>query len=160
MADKPASLRLRQGLILLAGALVFELLVGNGGGRDFYWTPLALGLAYLAAALLGGRRGGYWPTALVLVSWGAAVIWVARTRPDLDTSGVYLAAVGIGAVVAVVLARRGVRVDPLGVAGTIAAAGLVLAVSSRWDRLTDQRTYAVALGAVGLFNVVAGVARR
>jgi hypothetical protein len=33
----------------------------------FYWTPLILGITYLAAAAAGGRRGSYWATACVLV---------------------------------------------------------------------------------------------
>ena len=38
-------------------------------------TPLGIGLVYLLAAAVGGRRGGYWATATVLVGWGAAVVW-------------------------------------------------------------------------------------
>jgi len=53
------ALRLRQGFVLLAGAIVFLLVVGSGPDT-FYWTPLGIGLVYLPAAVAGGRAGGYW----------------------------------------------------------------------------------------------------
>lgn len=53
-AAKPSAVRLRQGLALIGGAGVIELLAGIGP-LDFFWTPLLVGLAYLAAAALGGR---------------------------------------------------------------------------------------------------------
>ena len=45
--------------MLLAGAIVFSLVVGSGPDT-FYWTPLGIGLVYLASAVSGGRAGGYW----------------------------------------------------------------------------------------------------
>lgn len=158
--DRPPALRLRQGLVLLAGALVFALVVGSDAGR-FYLTPLGLGLIYLAAAAVGGRRGGYWATATVLVGWGLAVLWVRQGRPDLDTSGVYLLGAGLGATVGMLLERRGVAVAPVGVAATVAAAGLLLAFAGRWPEvLEDATTYALLVGAIGLANAVAGALGR
>ena len=148
-------MRLRQGLVLLAGALVFALVVGPEADR-FYLTPLGLGLAYLAAAAAGGTRGGWWATAVVLTAWGLGVVLVREARPDLDTAGVYLTAVGLGAVVGLALQRRGFAVDPLGLAATIVLAGLALALSAQADVLTEARAYALAVGLVGLGNVVAG----
>lgn len=151
------SVRLRQGLILLLGALVFAIVTGRAGDR-FYWTPLGLGLVYLLAAVVGGRRGGYWATALVLVGWGAAVVWAQRGRPDLDLAGLYLLGAGAGATVGVLLSRRGFVVDPLGMAVTIMLAGLLLALASRWPQvLEESRTYALLVGVVGLANVLAGL---
>ncbi len=150
---RPPAIRLRQGLALLAGAVALMLLVEPEGSR-FYLTPLGLGLAYLAAAALGGPRGGYWPTALVLTGWGLAVVLVREARPELDTAGLYLLGAGLGAVAAAVLARRGFSADPLGAAATVAAAGLVLALSPQADALVQTRTFAVALGLVGLVNVI------
>lgn len=66
IGDTDKGIRIRQALLLLAGALALELLVAQGSLR-FYWTPLILGIAYLAAAAAGGRRGSYWATACVLV---------------------------------------------------------------------------------------------
>ncbi len=148
-------MRLRQGLVLLLVAVVFAAVVGPEPDR-FYLTPLGLGFAYLAAAAAGGRRGGYWATAIVLVAWGLAVVWVRESRPDLDTAGVYMVAVGLGAIVGLLIARRGVAVGALGLAGTIVLAGLSLAFATRWDELVEARSYAIAVGLVGLVDVVAG----
>jgi hypothetical protein len=154
--SRPPAVRLRQGLAILAGALLFALVAGAEPDR-FYLTPLGLGLIYLAAAALGGRRGGYWATAVVLVGWGAAVFWARQGRPDLDTAGLYLLGAGIGATAGVLLGRRGFAVDPLGLTATIAAAGLLLALAPRWPEvLQEARTYALLVGAVGLANAVAG----
>ena len=154
-STRTPSARLRQGLVLLLGAVVFAVVVGPEPGR-FHLTPLGLGLAYLAAAAAGGRRGGYWATAIVLVPWGLAVIWVRESRPDLDTAGVYMVAVGLGAIAGLLLARRGVAVDALGLAATIVLAGLALAFATQWDELVEARSYALAVGVVGLVNAVAG----
>ncbi len=148
-------MRLRQGLVLLVGAVIFAVVVGPEPGR-FYLTPLGLGLAYLAAAAAGGRRGGYWATAIVLVAWGLAVVWVRESRPDLDTAGVYMVAVGLGVVAGLLVARRGFAVDALGLAATIVLAGLSLAFATQWDALVEARSYATAVGLVGLVNAVAG----
>ena len=153
--ERPPSVRLRQGLALLAGAVIFAVVVGPEGDR-FYLTPLGLGLVYLLAAALGGRRGGYWATAVVLVAWGLAIVWIREGSPDLDVAGVYMTAVGIGAVVGVVLARAGIAADALGVAATIVLAGLSLAFAGQWDVLVDARAYALLVGLVGLVNVVVG----
>lgn len=153
---RPPALRLRQGLALLAGALLVAVLLG-GDARDFYYTPLGLGLAYLAAAALGGRRGGYWATAVVLVGWGAAVVWARKGRPDLDVAGLYLAGAGAGAVVGALLARRGFAVDPLGAAATVLVAGILLSFAGQWPEVLEEaRTYALLVGLVGVGNVVAG----
>jgi len=160
LADRPAGERLRQGAVLLAGALVLGLVLGDDP-RRFYLVPIGLGAIYLASALVGGRRGAYWATALALLGWGAAVVFVQRARPDLDTAGLYMAGAGLGCVAGLLLARRGVAVDPLGLAGTVVLGGALLALSSQVAALTEARTYALAVGAVGLVNVVlALVARR
>ena len=157
---RPPAVRVRQGLVLLAGALVLSVALGSSPDH-LYLVPLGLGLVYLAAAAAGGRRGGYWATALVLLGWGAAVLWVREGRPDLDVSGLYLLGAGLGAALGVVLSRRGFSVDPLGLAITIAAAGLVLAVSSHWAGVLEEaRTYAVLVGLVGLGNAIAGAVVR
>lgn len=153
--------RLRQGLVLLAGAIVFILVVGTGP-RTFYDTPLGVGLVYLAAAIAGGKQGGYWATAVVLVGWGAAVYYVRNSHPDLDLAGLYLAGAGLGASAGILLSRAGFAVDPLGATGTIAISGVILAFEPRWtDVLGEARTYALIVGVIGLGNAVAGgVARR
>ncbi len=156
VAEKPGTLRIRQGLILLVGAVALALLVD--GTVAFFWTPLILGLTYLAAAGAGGPKGGYWATACVLTGWGLAVVYAGEARPtDLDPSGLYLLGAGLGAVVGVFLARRGFAAGALGLTATVAAAGLILAISpAAPDLLYDARTYAALVGLVGLLNVGLG----
>lgn len=150
------SLRLRQGVILLVGAIVIVLAIGSSA-TGFYWTPLALGLVYLAGALSGGAQGSYWATAVVLIGWGAAVVVVRQLNPNLDTSGLYLLGAGLGATAGMLLARRGFAVDPLGMTLTVAVGGAALALESRYSSvLGDARFYALLLGAVGLVNVLLG----
>ncbi|WP_372790992.1 hypothetical protein [Paraconexibacter sp.] len=159
-ASKPASLRLVQGVILLAGALVLATAVDRAT-LSFFWTPLVLGLTYLVAAAAGGREGGYWATALPLTGWGLAVVWIGEVRPeDVDIAGAYLAGTGLGLTAAAVLASRGVPIATAGLAATVAAAGLILAFSPRADALTDATTYAIAVGAVGAVNVARGLLGR
>ncbi len=152
-SDRSATLRLRQGFVLLAGAIAFTLIVGSGPG-SFYWTPLGIGLVYLAAAAAGGRQGGYWSGALVLVGWGAAVAYARQARPDLDIAGLYLFGAGLGATAAIVVQRFGIRADPLGAVLTVVVAGAILALSGEFSSLTEARTYAALVGAVGLVNVI------
>lgn len=152
-SGRAADLRLRQGLVLLVGAIAFALIVGSGPDT-FYWTPLGIGLVYLAASVAGGRRGGYWAGALVLVGWGAAVAYAREARPDLDISGLYLAGAGIGATLAVLAQRAGIRADALGATATVAVSGVILASSSHWSQLVEARTYALLVGGVGLINVI------
>ncbi|MEO8968885.1 MAG: hypothetical protein ABI355_14720 [Solirubrobacteraceae bacterium] len=147
------SLRVRQGVILLVGAIVIVLVIG-ASPTGFYRTPLALGLVYLAGALSGGSQGSYWATAVVLIGWGAAVVVARQLNPNLDTSGLYLFGAGLGATTGMLLARRGFAVDPLGLTLTVAVGGAVLALESRYSSpLGDARFYALLLGAVGLVNL-------
>ncbi len=158
ITDTAKSVRLRQALLLLAGALALELLVAHGSLR-FYWTPLILGITYLAAAAAGGRRGSYWATACVLMGWGLAVVYVGETKPtDIDPAGAYLVGAGLGAVAGTILARQHFDVSPLGLGATAAAAGLILAISPRApDLLYDARTFALVIAAVGLVNLALAV---
>jgi len=147
---------MRQGTILLLGAIAIVLVIGPSP-TGFYWTPLAIGLAYLAAALSGGLQGSYWATAVVLVGWGSAVVVVRQFNPDLDTSGLYLAGAGLGATVGLLLARRGFAVEPLGLTITILVGGVVLSVEQHYSSvLGDARFYGLLIGAVGLVNLLLG----
>lgn len=159
MSETASGLRIRQGIILLAGALALVLLVA-GGTLDFFWTPLIIGLTYLAAAASGGRDGSYWATACVLTGWGLAVMFIGEAKPaDVDLTGTYLFGAGLGSVVGLLLARSGFEVSDMGLAATVAAAGLLLALSPAWpDVLDDARTFAALIGLVGLVNVGLGAA--
>ena len=160
MTVKPTQVRLLQALAFGLGALALEALVERGSVA-FSWTPAIIGLAYLGAAVAGGRDGGHWPTALVLLGWGAVVAWAGETRPqDIDLAGAYLAGGGAGVLAGALLARRGWSVDPLGLGGATVGAGLVLALAPRVDALVEARTFALALLAVALVNAVLALARR
>lgn len=66
----------------------------------------------------------------------------------------YLAGAGLGATAAITAQRAGIRADPLGAAAAVAVAGAILALSAQWSALTEARTYALLVGAIGLINVI------
>lgn len=145
--------RVSQGAILVAGGLLLEVLVGRGE-LAFWWTPLLIGLAYLAAALSGGRNGSYWATAPVLVGWGAVVVWLNEAQPDVFAPAAHAFGMGLGVLLAAGAARAGRRVDLLGAGLTATAAGLVFMLEREVDPFGDATTFAVALAAVGAFNLL------
>lgn len=160
MSSKAPGIRLNQAVLLLAGALFLVFIVAPEAER-FYWTPLTIGLAYLGAAVAGGRDGGHWATACALTGWGAAVVLAGAARPDLDVSGVYLVGAGLGAIAGLLLQRAGFSVSTMGLAVTITAGGLVLALTTQAPGvLDDARTYAAAMGAVAAVNIVMALAAR
>jgi len=148
--------RVIQGLLLCAGAALLQLSAGTDR-IEFFWTPLIIGVTYLLAAAVDGPCGGYWATALALSGWGLAVAYLGEVRPlDVDVAGAYLVGVGLAALAAAALRRRGFAVSDTGLALTIVGAGLLLALSPRADALVDATTYAIAVGLVGVLNVAAG----
>ncbi|MGH2968251.1 MAG: hypothetical protein ACRDK0_04180, partial [Solirubrobacteraceae bacterium] len=74
MASKAPDIRMNQAVLLLAGAVFLVVVVAPDDAR-FYWTPLILGVAYLGAAIAGGRDGGHWATACALTGWGSAALF-------------------------------------------------------------------------------------
>lgn len=160
MVAKAPDIRVYQAVFLLAGAVFLAAGVAPDAGR-FYWTPLTLGLAYLGAAIAGGRDGGHWATACALTGWGAAVAFAGAVRPELDTAGLYLAGAGLGMVAGMLLQRAGFTVDPLGLGVAVAASGAILALTTRADDvLGDARTYAAAIALVALVNLALAVRDR
>lgn len=158
VAAKPARVRRTQGALLLVGAVVIFLRLGDDPKR-FQELPLALGLAYLAAAIAGGRGGGHWATATTLTGFGLAVLAVHEGWVDWGSAPTYLVGVGAGALVAAGLERRDFDATLGGVALTTVAAGLLFAYQGDVDALSDARTYAVALAVVGAVNLVLAEAR-
>jgi len=148
-----AAQRVRQGLLLVAGAVALKVLVG-GGTLEFFWTPLLLGLAYLAAALAGGRHGSYWATAPVLVGWGGVIVWLNEASPDVSQPAAYAFGMGMGVLLAGAVARTGQRVDLLGAGVTAAIAGLVFMLEPQVEVFGEATTFAEALAVVGLANLV------
>jgi len=151
--ELPALQRARQGAVLVAGGLALEVLVGRGE-LAFWWTPLLIGLAYLAAAVSGGRGGSYWATAAVLVGWGGVVVWLNESQPDVFAPAAHAFGMGLGVLLAAAAARAGRRVDLLGVGLTAAVAGLVFMLARDVDSFGDATTFAVIMVAVGAFNLV------
>src|SRR6266511_2226466 len=129
MSSKAPGVRLNQAILLLAGALFLVFVVGAEADR-FYWTPLTIGLAYLGAAIAGGRDGGHWATACALTGWGAAVVYAGAVRPDLDLSGLYLAGAGLGVIAGLLLEPAGYPVSTMGLAATVTVGGIILALTT------------------------------
>jgi hypothetical protein len=153
------TVRINQAVVLLAGALFLTFVVAPDDDR-FYWTPLTIGLACLSAAIAGGRRSGYWAPACALTGWGAAVVLAGAARPDLDVSGLYLAGAGLGIAGGLLLGQAGYAVSPMGLAVTIAAGGVLLALTTQAEGvLDDARTYAAGLGVLGVATGVRAVRR-
>ena len=160
MTSKPPGVRLSQAILLLAGAVFLVVIVAPDDER-FYWTPLTIGLAYLGAAIAGGRDGGHWATACALTGWGAAVVLAGAARPDLDVSGLYLTGAGLGATAGLLLQRAGFSVNPMGLAVTITIGGLALALTTQAPGLLDDaRTYAALIAAVAIANIALALAPR
>lgn len=155
----PFAQRVRQGLALIVGGVVLEVLVGSGE-LEFWWTPLLIGLAYLAAALTGGRNGSYWATAPVLVGWGAVVVWLNQSRPDVFAPAAHAFGMGLGVLLAAGAARAGQRVDLLGAGLTATAAGLLFMLEREVDAFGDPTTFAVALAIVGAVNLALAMKAR
>lgn len=158
MSAKAPGVRLNQAVLLLAGALFLVFVVAPEEGR-FYWTPLTIGLACLGAAVVGGRDGGYWAPACALTGWGAAVALAGAASPDLDISGLYLAGAGLGTVTGLLLQRAGFGVSAMGLAISVTAGGLALALTTQAAGvLDDARTYAAGLGVVAVAGAVLALA--
>jgi hypothetical protein len=153
------AVRVNRAILLLAGAAFLLVMVAPDDDR-FYWTPLVLGLSFLAAAAAGPRSSGPWAPGCVLIGWGAAVIFVRLAEPDLDTSGVYLAGAGAGVLAGIELARRGFAVDHTILAVTLVLAGALLALSTQLDVFADARTYAAFLGALGVAQFIQAARRK
>lgn len=156
---KPPAVRIRQALAFLAGAVVLAFVAAPDPG-DFYRTPFTLGVVYLVAAMLGGRRGGHWSTACVLVGWGLGVIVSTQGVLDVGPAPAYLAGAGLGALAAAGLERAGFDTDLLGVAATIALAGVIFGLSADVNLLDQAETYAAAIALVGTANLALALRER
>ena len=133
---------MRRAGVLAAGAAAIALLV-RPGPLPFTWTPLLLGAVYLGIGALGGRRDGYWSAALVVTCWGATVVAISELELSVRTGGAYMVAVGLAALAAGALQRRGVAVSLTGVGMATVAAGLFYALDRYWAGVLGKgRTYA------------------
>ena len=145
--------RRRQGAVLVVGG-AFLYLVAEIGSLEFFWTPLLVGLAYLAAAAAGGKQGSYWATALVIGAWGIGVVLLGeRVIESVSPEAAYLLFAGAGALLAAALERAGFAIDALGIAASVFLAGLIYALEPRIDALSSAATYAAAIAVVGLVRL-------
>jgi hypothetical protein len=158
-ADKPRAIRLRHGLVLLAGGLAVELLIGVGP-LAFHWTPLIVGLTYLAVAAVGGPAHGHWATAIVLVAFGATVVLIDEAGTGIDPAAGYLLGAGLGGMAAAALVPLGFAVDALGVATAVAFAGLFLLLADEYPHtLARAEPYAILLALVAAGNLALAARR-
>lgn len=103
--------RRRSGAVLLVGALLVSVIVGPVGPAKLYWMPIILGVSYLLAGAVAGRRSLFWAAGLIVSSWGLAVLLLLRGTWTTDFSGTTVAAIGVGLVLAALLPRVGVEVS-------------------------------------------------
>ncbi len=154
----PRAIRLRRAAVLGAGAVLYALLVG--GPLEFRWTPFVLGAVYLAAAAAGGRDGGLWATACVLLGWGAGVLLWWQSGLEVERAAAEVLGVGAGVTAAALLARAGFASDALGAGATALLAGAVFAFGRTVDAVTEPWPYAVLLGVVAAANAALALTGR
>lgn len=144
-----------QGAVLLAGAVVFYLLLDRAD-IGFHWTPFVLGAIYLVAAVIGGPRGSYWSTAVVLTIFGLGPIARFEYAADFSAASLYVVALGLAVLVAGQLAERGFAITTTAVGATILALGVVFAEQTHLEVVTEPLLYSGLLAAVGIARLVAG----
>jgi hypothetical protein len=143
--------RRRVGVGLLAGAL---LVWWGGGALGFDWVPLLAGLGYLLAAWGGGPKEGPWGPACVLVGWGAAVVAVREGWVEQPEAPMFLVGVGAGLVAAALLRERGHQIGIGGTGAAVLVAGLAYLFVDDVEALAEPTTYAVAIAAYGVLNLL------
>lgn len=151
-----SSARRRRGAALLGGTVLLALLLGTEA-LPFYWLPTLSGVAYLAGAAAGGRRGALWAPGLMVTGWGiAALLLFEGAIPGSYTAPAFLLGLGIGGVVAAALHQaRIIEVSPLGVAVTLVVSGVFLAleVAGTAGIAGNAYPYAVLLAVWGLWEL-------
>lgn len=147
--------RRRRAPVLLLGAVVLVLLVGGDRPLGFLWLPLVTGLVYLAAAAAGGRDPALWGPGLVVTGLGVgAVLTVDGPLGGELFAPVVLMAVGVGAVVAMLLPRAGVEVSGLSVAAAVLLSGAFFLLTERGPELFSYVAFYGALLALwGLWEL-------
>jgi hypothetical protein len=113
----------RRGLILLAGAVAIVLLVQPIGFLDYYFNPLLVGLAFLAAAAATGPRSPLWGAGLVVTAWGVAKV-IENSVEVSWAGGMSTLAIGLGGLIAAYLGTRGWAVSAASVAWPVAFIGV------------------------------------
>ncbi len=160
MDDRPvtagasAKVRLRRAAVLFAGAAAMAVAI-SPGPLPFYWTPLFTGVVYLGVVALGGRSDGYWSAALVVSIWGLTVVAISAWNLPIRQAAAYMVAVGVAALVAGFLEKRGFTVSLTSLGLAIVVSGLFFALDRYWVSLLGRaRTYAILLALWGAMELV------
>jgi len=144
--------RHRSAVSLLLGAAAMEFLVQQQVVR-LYYTPLIVGLTYLAAAAAAGRKGALWAPGIVMSCWGIAVLLGVHRVVTIDGKLSYEIAGFIG--VALALALRYTVGLAAGFIGLVMSMGIIFAHnyahSPSW--IFHGVTFAVLLGVWGLWEL-------
>jgi len=148
-----APVRLRRAAVLFAGAAAIAVAI-SPGPLPFYWTPLFTGAVYLGVVALGGRGDGYWSAALVVSCWGATVVSISAGNLPIREAAAYMVAVGVAAIVAGALQKRGFTVSLTSLGLAIVVSGLFFALDRYWVILGRARTYAVLLALWGAMELL------
>ncbi len=149
---EPMSSRLRRAVPLFVGAaLVLFLLQPIGPLPLRGWVPVLIGLSYVAAGLLSGRRGILLGPGVVLAAWGLAPMTVEYTGEEFG--GMFYLCLGTGLLVAALLAQRGFyRITPMSLAIPVLFIGGTMYVA-QYARDALTTVLAVLLVAWGLFEL-------
>lgn len=146
-----AEARHRSAIALLVGGAAMLGLVQTEAVR-FYYTPLIVGLTYLAAAAVAGRRGALWAPGIITTCWGIAVLLGVHNVTHSGKASYELAgAIGI----AVSLLLRYTIGLAAGFIGMVVAFGVILihnyAHVPSW--IFHGVTFAALLAAWGLWEL-------
>ena len=125
---EPMSSRLRRAGPLFVGAALILLLLEPIGGLPLKgWVPILIGLSYVAAGLLSGRRGVLLGPGIVLAAWGVAPM---STNYGTDFPGMFYLCLGTGLLIAALLAQRGWhRITPMSLAIPVLFIGGIMALA-------------------------------
>lgn len=148
---EPLSSRVKRGAPLIVGAAaVFFLLQPVGSLPVKGWVPVLIGLSYVAAGLISGRRGLLLGPGIVLAAWGVAPMTTNYTK---EFPGMFYLCLGTGLLIAALLAQRGWhRITPMSLALPVLFIGGTMYVNSFAGKWLTA-ILAVLLVAWGLFEM-------
>lgn len=148
---EPISSRLRRGAPLLVGAVAILLLLQPIGSLPLKgWVPILSGLTFVAAGLIGGRRGRLVGPGIVLAAWGLAPL---STNYDTDFPGMFYLCLGTGLLIAALLAQRGWReITPMSLAIPVLFIGGVMFLAPRVDPYLTTVLF-IIIGAYALWEM-------
>ncbi|HEY0558943.1 MAG: hypothetical protein JWM48_2568 [Mycobacterium sp.] len=149
-----------RGAPLLLGAAAVSAFCGtalSGLAPAHYvlaYVPLVVGVALLVSALLGGRTGRSWAPGLVITVWGIGAALIAGGRWQVDLTGGYLLALGVGILAAGAAESMGILMTVAEVGRAVVVAGGLLLLQRTYGGLFDHGDfYAVLLALAALWEI-------